>query len=108
MQFGRFHALAFLTFGGLLLFVQALILFEGRSATATRTSASEHRAQTEARPAVAQLGMLEYLPGLVGIVVTAIGATVLVQVQRQILEESERKSHQDPAYSASPNTPAGR
>lgn len=108
MQFGRFHALAFLTFGGLLLLLQALILFEGRSATATRTSASEHRAETAARPAVPQLGALEYMPGVVGILVVAVGATILVHVQKQILEESERKNRQDAALRTSPNPQAGR
>jgi len=108
MQFGKFHALALLAFGGLLLLVQALIIFEGRSPTAARTSASEHRSETGAQPAVAQLGVLEYLPGVVGIVATAIGATVLVHVQRQILEESERKNRRDAAYPASPHAEARR
>jgi hypothetical protein len=108
MQFGRFHALAFLTFGGLLLLLQGLILFEGRSATVTKTTASEHRAETTARPAVAQLGILEYMPGVIGIIVVAVGATILVTVQRQVLEESEKKNHQGAGYPASPNTQAGR
>jgi heme exporter protein D len=95
MRFGKFHGWVLLAFGALLLLLQTFVILESRSVSSTKTLASERRAETESRPAVARLQALEYLPGAVGIVAAAIGATVLVQQQRRILQQESEKEARD-------------
>jgi hypothetical protein len=73
MRFERFHGLALLAFGALLLFVQEIVIFGERSSSAVKTAASERRAETESRPVVAQFRELEYLPGIIGIALSGAG-----------------------------------
>jgi len=89
MRFGKFHGWVLLAFGALLLLLQTFVILDSRSVSSTQTQASERRAETESRPVVAQLRALEYLSGAVGIVAAAIGATVLVQQQRKILQQDQ-------------------
>ena len=90
MQFGRFHGIALLTLGVLLLAVQTVVIFrEPTKATAP----SEQPAQ--AQPTEAPFHGLEYLSGVIGIVLTGAGALVLAQASRkgrqEYLEEERRE-----------------
>jgi hypothetical protein len=89
MQFGKFHGCVLLALGALLLLLQTFVILDSRTASSTKTLASERRAESESRPAIAQLRVLEYLPGAVGIAVVAIGAAVLVQLQRKSLQQDQ-------------------
>jgi hypothetical protein len=84
MQFGRFHGIALLALGAILLFVQAVVSFEDRSASAAK-AASQQRAEAEGRPPGGRLPGLVFLPGIIGLALAGSGIYALVQVQRRLL-----------------------
>jgi hypothetical protein len=92
MQFGRFHGIALLTLGVLLLFVQTLVIFKEKS-PATETTASSPQ-PAAAQPRGRSLPALDYLSGVLGVVLAGAGAYVLAQASRkgaQKMLEEERQ-----------------
>jgi hypothetical protein len=103
MQFGRFHGIALLALGAILLLVQAVVSFEDRSASAATAAASQQRAETERRPADGRLRGLVFLPGIIGLALAGSGIYALVQVQRR-LRRGEMPEENAPSteYGSSP------
>ena len=103
MQFGRFHGIALLALGAILLLVQAVVSFEDRSASAAKAAASQQRAETERRPADGRLRGLVFLPGIIGLALAGSGIYALVQVQRR-LRRGEMPEENAPSteYGSSP------
>lgn len=93
MQFGRFHGIGLLVLGALLLFVQTMLIFREKAPPTETTAPSDQ--PSAGRPAVAPLHGLEYLSGVVGIVLVAAGGYVFAQASRktvaQELEEERRE-----------------
>jgi|KBSMisStaDraftv2_1062788.scaffolds.fasta_scaffold14513_2 hypothetical protein len=83
MQFGRFHGIALLTLGVILIMVQAVVSFEDRSASAAKAAAMQQRAETDGQPAERRLHQLAFLPGIIGIALAGAGWYALVQVRRR-------------------------
>jgi hypothetical protein len=103
MQFGRFHAIALLALGTVLLLVQAVVSFEDRSASVAKAAASQQRAETEGRPADGRLRGLVFLPGIIGLVLAGSGIYALVQVQRRVLRgEMPAEDAPSAEYGSSP------
>jgi len=102
MQFGRFHAIALLALGAILLFVQAVVSFEDRSASAAKAAASQQRAETEGRPD-GRLPGLVFLPGIIGLALAGSGIYALVQLQRRVLRgEMPEENAPSTEYGSSP------
>jgi hypothetical protein len=93
MQFGRFHGIALLTLGALLLFVQTVVIFNEKAPPQETTPSSQPPAATQ--PSRAPLPGLQYLSGVLGLVLAGAGAYVLTQANRkgelQRLEEERRQ-----------------
>jgi hypothetical protein len=87
MQFGRFHGIALLALGAILLFVQVAVSFEDRSASSAK-AASQQRAETDGQPADGRLRDLRFLPGIIGIALAGAGWFVLVRAQRKGIPDS--------------------
>src|SRR5690349_14413331 len=89
MQFGRFHGIALLALGALLLFVQVFVTFNEKSPPTEPTATSQ---QLEAQPRT--LPGVEYLSGVLGIVFAGAGAYVLAPASykgaQKRLEEERR------------------
>ncbi|HET8965496.1 MAG TPA: hypothetical protein VFN20_04735 [Candidatus Acidoferrum sp.] len=83
MQFGRFHGIALLALGAILLFIQVVVSFEDRSASSAKAAASQQRAETDGQPADGRLRELSFLPGIIGIALAGAGWFVLVRAQRK-------------------------
>lgn len=69
MQFGRFHGIALLTLGVLLLFAQAYVVFWGHGSEAK----PQREADQAQRPANRPENAFEYLPGALGVVLVGLG-----------------------------------
>jgi hypothetical protein len=103
MQFGRFHGIALLALGVILLFVQAVVSFAGRSASAAKAAASQQRAETEGRPAEGRLRDLAFLPCFLGLALAGSGIYALVQTQRRVLRgEIPEENAPSTEYGSSP------
>jgi len=103
MQFGRFHGIALLALGAILLFVQAMVSFTDRSASAAKAAASQQRAETEGRPPEGRLRGLVFLPGIIGLALAGSGIYALVQVQRRLLRgEMPEENAPSTEYGSSP------
>jgi hypothetical protein len=89
MQFGKFHGIALLALGILLLFVQAYVIFEGRTDLG-RVNPPDQATQTEPGAATTS-NAIDYLPGAMGIGLVALGGFVLMLGQRQRPEQVERR-----------------
>ena len=93
MQFGRFHGMALLALGILLLFVQTVVIFNEKSPAAETTASSQQAPPTQ--PSRAPLRGVEYLSGVLGIVLAGAGAYVLARVSHKgaqtRLEEERRE-----------------
>ena len=85
MQFGKFHGIALLTLGALLLLVQVYVIFAGR-ANVEPLNPSDRITQTEPGTA-ATLHLIDYLPGAMGVGLLALGGFVLVLGQKKLLDE---------------------
>jgi len=71
MQFARFHGIALLALGGLLLLVQTVVIFNEKALSTEVTAPSQ---QPAAASPSGTLPGLEYLSGMVGIVFVGVGA----------------------------------
>jgi len=94
MQFGRFHGIALLTLGALLLFLQMVVIFNEKARpTEAAASAQETPPAEPGRP---PLPGLQYLSGVLGVVLAGAGAYVLGQVshkgaQQRLAEERQEE-----------------
>jgi len=70
MRFGRFHGIALLVLGVLLLFAQAYVVLWGHSNEAARSP--EQTEQSE-RPLDREGRAFEYLPGVLGVMLVGLG-----------------------------------
>jgi hypothetical protein len=103
MQFGRFHGIALLALGAILLLVQAVVSFEERSAAAAKAAASQQRAETEGKPADGPLRGLVFLPGIIGLALAGSGIYALVLLQRRLLRgEMPEENSPSTEYGSSP------
>lgn len=93
MQFGRFHGIALLTLGLLLLVVQTYVFF-GREVSQGAAPAIQGNPEQTA-PDNLNPRMFEYVPGIAGLVFAGAGVFVIVQRQRQILKNFEASQRQD-------------
>jgi hypothetical protein len=92
MQFGRFHGIALLALGTLLLLVQTVMVFKQKSPAAETTASSQ---PATAQPNGRSLPALDYLSGVLGVVLAGAGAYVLAQAShkgaQKRLEEERRE-----------------
>ena len=92
MQFGRFHGIALLALGGLLLFVQTVVIFKQ---TAPPREAPSSAQQAPVTPRAA-LPAWDYLSGVFGIVLASAGAYALARASHQgELERREEERQQE-------------
>ena len=96
MQFGRFHGIALLALGALLLLLQTVLIFNEKSPPARTTSSSQQSQQpAAAEPSGRSSPALDYLAGVLGIVLAGAGAYVLAQAShkgaQKRLEEDRRE-----------------
>jgi len=98
MQFGRFHGIALLMLGVLLLAVQTVVIFR---APADTKATSQQPATAPAQPAETPFHGAEYLSGVIGIVLAAAGALVLAQASRKAKQEypEEQRREEDRSFS---------
>jgi len=93
MQFGRFHGIALLALGALLLLVQTVVIFNEKAPPRETTALSQQPPATQSSRA--PLPGVEYLSGLLGIVLAGAGAYALAQASRKGAQkrlEEERRS----------------
>ena len=81
MQFGRFHGIALLALDALLLLVQTVVIFTAKSPAAEIADSSQQPAAVQ--PNRGWLPPLDYLPGVLGIVLAGAGAFVLARVSHE-------------------------
>jgi hypothetical protein len=94
MQFGRFHGIALLALGAVLLLVQAVVIFHDKVSPRDTTPPSEPRAAAGASRA--PLAGVEYLSGALGILLAGAGAYVLGQAsQKGALKRVEEERQQE-------------
>src|SRR5262245_49920095 len=93
MQFGRFHGIALLALGAVLLLVQTAVIFKEKSPAAESTASSQQPQAVE--PNGRSLPALDYLAGVLGIALAGAGAYVLAQAshkgEQKRLEEERRE-----------------
>jgi hypothetical protein len=96
MQFGRFHGIALLALGALLLVVETVVIF--RATEPPREAAASAQPATPAgRAALPGWG---YLPGVLGIVLAGAGAYALARASRQgeVERMEEERRHEDRSF----------
>jgi hypothetical protein len=89
MQFGKFHAVAFLMLGVLLLLVQVYVVFEGR-ANVAQTSPPDQTTETGPQTVFTRPNRIDYLPGALGFALVAFGGYVMLQGRKKRLAEETR------------------
>jgi hypothetical protein len=93
MQFGRFHGIALLALGALLLIVQTVVIFKEKSPGAETTASSQQPAA--AQPSARSLPALDYLSGVLGIALAGAGAYVLAQASRMGAQKRLEEERQE-------------
>jgi hypothetical protein len=93
MQFGRFHGIALLALGAILLLVQVFVTLNEKSPPTETTASSPKPAEARAR---GTLPGFEYLSGMLGIVLAGAGAYVLARAshkgaQKRLEEERQEE-----------------
>jgi hypothetical protein len=98
MQFGRFHGITLLALGGLLLLVQTVVIFSAKSPP-TETTASPQQSPA-GQPSRAPLPGVEYLSGVLGIVLAGAGAYTLARVSHEGAQKrlEEERSEEDRSF----------
>jgi hypothetical protein len=97
MQFGRFHGVALLALGALLLCVQAVVIFRATTPpqeTAPPTQQAPATAPGRAFPA------FDYLSGVLGIVLASAGAYVLARASHkgELERREEERREEDRSF----------
>ena len=94
MQFERFHGIALLALGALLLFVQTVVIFKQTAPPGEAPSSARQAPVT--LPGRAALPAWDYLSGLLGIVLASAGAYALARASHQgELERREEERRQE-------------
>ena len=93
MQFGRFHGIALLALGALLLVVQTVVIFNAKAPSSETTASSEQPPATQ--PSRAPLPGFNYLSGVLGIVLAGAGAYVLVQASHKSARKRREEERQE-------------
>lgn len=94
MQFGRFHGIALLALGALLLLVQIVVIFNDKAPPREATPSSQPPAADERSRA--PLPGVEYLSGALGILLAGAGAYVLAQAsQKGVLKRMEEERQEE-------------
>lgn len=95
MQFGRFHGIAVLALGMLLLLVQVVVLFKEKAPPTRATAPSDQPAAAE--PTRAPARAVEYLSGVIGILLVGGGGYILSQASRKSAAQQlvEERSEED-------------
>jgi hypothetical protein len=93
VQFGRFHGIALLALGALLLVVQMVVIFNEKAPPTETTASSQQPPATQ--PSRAPLPGLEYLSGVLGVVLAGAGAYVLAQASRKGAQKSLEEERQE-------------
>ena len=92
MQFGRFHGIALLALGALLLLVQTVVIFNDKALPRENAPSSPPPAK---QPSHAPLPGVEYLSGVLGIILAGAGVYVLAEASHkgalQRTEEERQK-----------------
>lgn len=100
MQFGRFHSIALIALGALLLLLQTYMIFASR-AVAQRPMPDE-TSTTDSKAPVSTGHALIYLPGVVGLAMVGLGGYGVVQRQREVIARADAKKelaqHSMPDY----------
>jgi len=92
MQFGRFHGIALLALGAILLFVQVFVTFNEKSPPTEPTPSSQRPAEAQPR---STLPGLEYLSGVLGIVLAGAGGYVLAQASHKGAQKRLEEEHRE-------------
>src|SRR5215472_9692612 len=98
MQFGRFHGIALLALGALLLFVQSVVIFKGTAPPGEAASSAQQAPVTPpGRPA---LPAWDYLSGVLGIVLASAGAYALARASHkgELERMEEERRQEDPSF----------
>ena len=85
MQFGKFHGIALLALGGLLLLMQVFMIFQGLDRNASRPQPTDQSLQAESRHNYRSLGAFEYVPAAAGAALIGLGMWIIVRRQKEIL-----------------------
>jgi hypothetical protein len=98
MQFGRFHGMVLLALGALLLVVQTVVVFKLKAAPADVVAPSRQPAAAE--PGRRPLHGLEYLPGVIGVVLAGAGGYALAEASRKSGQQrtEEEKREEDRSF----------
>lgn len=100
MQFARFHGIALLALGALLLLVQTVVAFKSPGAEVTVSSPQPAAAEPST-----SLPLLDYLPGVLGIGLAAAGAYVLARVSHQGIQKRLEEERREEDRSFDHSTP---
>ena len=92
MQFGKFHGIALLALGAILLFVQVFVTFNEKSPATETTASAPQPAKAQPR---GTLPGLEYLSGMLGILLAGTGAYVLAQAGRKGAQKRIEEEHRE-------------
>src|SRR5215475_2438288 len=98
MQFGRFHGIGLLVLGAMLLLVQTMLIFREKAPPTERTAPSDQPAA--ARPTGMPMHGLEYLSGVVGVILAGAGGYVLARASRKTPAEqsAEERREEDRSF----------
>src|SRR5215831_20653417 len=98
MQFGRFHGIALLALGALLLLVQTVMIFKEAAPPGTAASSAQQAPVTP--PGRAALPAWDYLSGVLGIVLASTGAYVLARASHkgELERVEEERRHEDGSF----------
>lgn len=98
MQFGRFHGVSLLALGALLLLVQTAVIFKEKATPTVATAPSDQPAT--AQPAGTPWHGLEYLSGVIGVILAGAGGYVLAQASRKSAAQqlAEERREEDRSF----------
>jgi len=98
MQFARFHGIALLALGALLLFVQTVVIFRETAPPGETASSAQQAPVTP--PGRAALPAWEYLSGVLGIVLASIGAYALARAghKGELQRREEERRQEDRSF----------
>lgn len=94
MQFGKFHGIALLALGAILLFTQTLLIFREKAPPPEVTAPSQQPAAAE--PNGAPMHGLEYLSGVMGVALLGAGAYLLARSSHKTaLQQAEQERREE-------------
>jgi len=98
MQFARFHGIALLALGALLLFVQSVVIFKETAPPGEAASSAQQAPVTP--PGRAALPAWDYLSGVLGIVLASAGAYALARASHkgELERMEEERRQEDPSF----------